>query len=175
VTVLAILEYPDDRLRRVAVPVVRFDAYLHQLVDQLFETLAHSGGLGLAATQVDVHLRVLVTRVPGSEPCAYVNPEILERELPAIAEESCLSLPGLVAQVPRSARVRVRAYDRHGVRFERDLVDLEAVCLQHETEHLDGILFVDHLSWLRRFQARRRLGKARPAAAAAARGRSESA
>ena len=163
-TALAILEYPDARLRRVAVPVVRFDAYLHQLVDQLFETLERSGGLGLAATQVDVHLRVLVTRMPGSDPRAYINPEIIERDLPAIAEESCLSLPGLVAQVARSARIRVRACDRHGMRFEQELVDLEAVCLQHEAEHLDGILFVDHLSWLRRLQARRRLGKARDAA-----------
>jgi peptide deformylase len=161
VTRLAVLEYPDVRLRRIATPVVHFDSLLHRLVDDLFETLADTGAIGLAATQVDVHQRVLVTHVrePGVEPAAYVNPEIIAREWPAMAEESCLSLPGVVGLVPRSGKIRVRARDRQGVAFERDLTGLEAVCLQHEMEHLQGVLFSDHLSWLRRWRIQRQLGK----------------
>lgn len=153
---LPILEYPDERLRTPAAPVTVFDAALGSLIDDLVETLHASTGIGLCAPQTGDLRRVLVMDLSddGSAPQAYVNPEILSRSGLAIVEESCLSLPGIAAKVMRSGQVRVRASDRNGQTFERDLDGMHAVCLQHESDHLDGKLFTDRLSALRRLRFR---------------------
>jgi peptide deformylase len=151
---LPILEYPDPRLRTRAQPVDVFDSALSRLVDDLFETMYASRGIGLAATQVDVHRQVIVVDVSGSAsaPEVFINPVVLADDAVGMVEESCLSLPGLVGNVARATRLRVAARTRDGGRFERDLEDLLAVCVQHEMDHLKGTLFVDHLSPLRRLQ-----------------------
>lgn len=153
-TRLAILAYPDPRLRRRAEAVRDFDAALGRFIDDLCETLHSSGGIGLAAPQVGVLQRVLVTDLSGGTrpPEVYVNPEILHAAIPALVEESCLSVPGLAGNVVRATRLKVRACDRDGVVFETELEDMPAVCLQHELDHLEGRLFVDRLSWWRRLQ-----------------------
>ena len=155
-TRLPIIEYPDERLRTPAAPVTVFDAALGSLIDDLVETLHATSGIGLCAPQTGDLRRVLVMDLSedGSAPQAYVNPEILSRSGFAIAEESCLSLPGITAKVVRSAAVRVRASDRDGRPFERDLDGMHAICLQHESDHLDGMLFTDRLSRLRRLRFR---------------------
>lgn len=153
---LTILEHPDPRLRLAAVPVDSFDATLGQLVDDLCETLCASGGIGLAAPQVGVARRVLVMDLSGGAlpPEVYVNPEVLHAAIPALVEESCLSVPGVVGNVVRATRITVRARTRTGGVFETGLEDMHAVCLQHELDHLDGRLFVDRLSWWRRLRWR---------------------
>ncbi len=160
---LTILEYPDPRLRTRARPVEQFDAQLGQLIDDLFETMYEAPGIGLAATQVDVHRRLIVMDVSDdrSEPLVFINPEILEREGAAKTEEGCLSVPGIFDDVQRAARIRVRAQDRAGVVFERDLEGVVAVCVQHEMDHLEGKLFVDYLSDLKRDRIRKKLDKER--------------
>ncbi|MDJ0868354.1 MAG: peptide deformylase [Myxococcota bacterium] len=151
-----ILEYPDPRLRLRARPVDRFDAELDGLVEDLIETLYATKGIGLSAPQVDDRRRVLVMDLSGdaSAPQVYVNPEIRSKSTPGLVEESCLSVPGVVANVVRATELKVRAQDRTGATFERELVAMEAVCLQHEIDHLDGKLFVDRLSLLRRLRIR---------------------
>ena len=153
---LPIIEYPDERLRTQADPVTVFDAALGSLIDDLVETLHATTGIGLCAPQTGNSRRVLVMDLSGdgSAPEAYVNPEILSRSGFAIVDESCLSLPGITAKVVRSAEVRVRASGRDGRTFERDLEGMHAVCLQHESDHLDGKLFTDRLSRLRRLRFR---------------------
>ena len=160
---LTILEFPDPRLRTRAAPVEDFDASLARLVDDLLETMYAAPGIGLAATQVNVHLRLIVVDVSEtrSEPQVFINPEILAREGAAQSEEGCLSVPEVYELVERAARVRVRAQDRHGACFERQLEGLSAVCVQHEMDHLEGKLFVDYLSSLKRERIRRRLEKER--------------
>jgi peptide deformylase len=158
-----ILEFPDPRLRTRAQPVTRFDAGLHRLVDDLFETMYAAPGIGLAATQVDVHQRVIVIDVSEAhnDPLVLINPEIVTREGEASGEEGCLSVPGIFDAVKRAAQVRVRAQDRTGQVFERDCDELLAVCIQHEMDHLDGKLFVDYLSNLKRERIRKKLEKER--------------
>ncbi len=158
-----ILEYPDPRLRTRAQPVTRFDAELGRLIDDMFETMYSAPGIGLAATQVDVHKRVIVIDISSerNEPLVFINPEIVSREGEASTEEGCLSVPGIFDQVKRAAKVRVRAHDRHGEEFERDYDDILAVCIQHEMDHLDGKLFVDYLSGLKRERIRKKLDKER--------------
>ena len=160
-----ILEFPDPRLRTRAQPVTRFDAGLHRLVDDLFETMYAAPGIGLAATQVDVHQRVIVIDVSEAhnDPLVLINPEIVTREGEASGEEGCLSVPGIFDAVKRAAQVRVRAQDRTGQVFERDCDELLAVCIQHEMDHLDGKLFVDYLSNLKRERIRKKLEKERKA------------
>jgi peptide deformylase len=160
---LEILEYPDPRLRTRAAPVTEFDAALSRLIDDMFETMYAAPGIGLAATQVNVHQRLLVMDISQdrSAPMVFINPEILDREQVGVMEEGCLSVPGFFDEVERAQRVRVRAQDRHGITFERELSALEAVCLQHEIDHLDGKLFVDYLSMLKRDRVRRKLEKER--------------
>jgi peptide deformylase len=162
-TKLAILEYPDPRLRTRAEPVAVVDDAVRQLIDDLLETMYASNGIGLAASQVDVHRRVLVLDISDSraEPMAFINPEILEAEGSAPGEEGCLSLPGIYDKLERAARVRVRALDRNGKPFELDADGMLAVCIQHEMDHLEGKLFVDYLSELKRQLIRRRLQKER--------------
>ena len=160
---LAILEYPDPRLRKKAAPVAVVDDAVRRLVDDMLETMYAANGIGLAATQVDVHQRLLV--IDASEErnhsLVFINPEILAAEGRAPGEEGCLSLPGIYDKLPRATRVRVRARGRDGEPFEMDAEGLLAVCIQHEMDHLEGKLFVDYLSELKRQLIRRRLEKER--------------
>src|ERR1700684_1529684 len=158
-----ILEFPDPRLRTRASPVTQFDAAWCTLIEDMLETMYAAPGIGLAATQVDVHKRVIVIDVSKDhdQPLVFINPEILSREGEENSEEGCLSVPDNFADVKRSAKVRVRAHDRNGEVFERDYDDVLAVCIQHEMDHLEGKLFVDYLSELKRQLIRRRLQKER--------------
>jgi peptide deformylase len=158
-----ILEFPDPRLRTRAEPVTRFDAALGTLIDDMLETMYAAPGIGLAATQVDVHQRLIVIDISKEhdDPLVLVNPEILTREGEASTEEGCLSVPGIFDEVERAAKVRVRAQDRHGTTFEQDFDDILAVCIQHEMDHLEGRLFVDYLSDLKRERIRKKLDKDR--------------
>ena len=162
-TRLTILEYPDPRLRTRAVPVDAVDGRLRDLIDDMLETMYAAKGIGLAATQVDVHRRLLVADVSEAhnEPRVFINPEILSRDGTETSQEGCLSVPGYYDDIERAARVRVRALDRDGKAFESDLEGLLAVCLQHEIDHLDGKLFVDYLSEMKRQRVRKKIEKDR--------------
>jgi peptide deformylase len=158
-----ILEFPDPRLRTRAQPVTEFDSSLGTLIDDLFETMYAAPGIGLAASQVDVHKRVIVVDISKDRtaPLALVNPVILSREGEASTEEGCLSVPGIFDDVKRAAKVRVRFQDRTGAVVESDYDDILAVCIQHEMDHLEGKLFVDYLSDLKRERIRKKLEKER--------------
>ena len=161
---LTILEYPDPRLRTRAVPVAAVDDSIRTLIDDMFETMYAAPGVGLAATQVNVHKRVLVADVTReqNQPLVFVNPEIIEREGKTEAEEGCLSVPGIFDKLnTRSERVVVRALDRNGKPFELEADGLLAVCIQHEMDHLEGKLFIDYLSELKRSRLKKRAAKAR--------------
>jgi peptide deformylase len=160
---LDILEFPDPRLRTRAVPVTTFDAALSRLIDDMFETMYAAPGIGLAASQVDVHRQLIVMDCSNdrSDPLVFINPEILSQEEVGVMEEGCLSVPGIFDEVERAQRVRVRAKDRDGKVFECELDGIRAVCLQHEMDHLDGKLFVDYLSTLKRDRIRKKLEKER--------------
>jgi len=160
---LEILEFPDDRLRTVAQAVSAFDDELGRLIDDMTETMYSAQGIGLAATQVNVHKRLLVLDVSEGQdqPRVYINPEILETEGSETCEEGCLSVPGIYAEVSRAEKVRVSARDRNGHSFEEKLDGLHAICLQHEIDHLDGKLFVDYLSPLKRRMVTKKLEKQR--------------
>ncbi|HEX4152882.1 MAG TPA: peptide deformylase [Steroidobacteraceae bacterium] len=162
-TKLAILEYPDPRLRTKAAPVTAVDDALRKLIADLLETMYAAKGIGLAASQVDVHRRLLVLDVSDArdQPMVFVNPEILQAEGRAAGEEGCLSLPGIYDKLERAMRIRVRALDAQGETFELDAEGMLAVCIQHEMDHLEGKLFVDYLSELKRQLIRRRLQKER--------------
>jgi peptide deformylase len=155
---LAILEHPDPRLRLRAEPVGAVDDGVRRLVDDLLETLYGTRGIGLAATQVGVQRQVVVIDVSETrdQPQVFINPEVLAASVPGIVEESCLSVPGVVANVRRATRVRVRHFDREGSLTERTLQMLPAVCLQHEMDHLQGRLLIDRLPWLTRLRLRLR-------------------
>src|SRR5512146_1014590 len=165
-----ILEFPDPRLRTRAQPVTQFDAQLHRVIDDMLETMYAAPGIGLAATQVDVHQRLIVIDVSAehSDPLILVNPEILSREGEIATEEGCLSVPGYFDEVKRASKIRLRAQDRDGNVFERDCEDILAVCVQHEMDHIDGRLFVDYLSSLKRERVRKKLDKERKERAARA-------
>jgi peptide deformylase len=158
---LPILEFPDPRLRTVAKVVDKVDADLRQLIDDMFETMYAAPGIGLAATQVDVHRRLLVLDVSEDKgrPMVFINPEILSAEGHQVYQEGCLSVPGIYADVTRANSVRVRALDRNGESFELEADGLLAVCIQHEMDHLAGKVFVDYLSPLKREQVRKKLAK----------------
>lgn len=158
---LEILEFPDPRLRTAAKPVTGFDAALKQLLEDMAETMYAQKGIGLAATQVDVHRQLLVLDVSESRDRlrVYINPEMVQQDGQQISEEGCLSVPGFYAEVPRAERVRVRAYDADGSAFEETLEGLHAICLQHEIDHLKGKLFVDYLSPLKRRMVQKKLEK----------------
>lgn len=153
-TVLTILHHPDPRLREKAQPVVRFDAALKKLVADLFETMYAAPGVGLAATQVGIAQRVAVmdcSREEGKrEPLVIVNPEILAPGEPESMDEGCLSVPGVSETVQRYKKLRLRAQDADGNPYELDAADLLAQCIQHEVDHLDGKLYIDKLSALKR-------------------------
>jgi peptide deformylase len=168
---LQILEYPDPRLRTKAKPVEVFDAALARQVEDMFETMYMAPGIGLAATQVDFHKRLIVMDVSEgkNEPQVFCNPEILTREGVGITEEGCLSVPGVFDEVKRAVTIRARAQDAKGKVFEVELEGLAAVCLQHEMDHLEGKLFVDYLSDLKRERIRKKLDKDRKERAGKAR------
>lgn len=160
--VLDILEFPDPRLRTRAKPVTEVTNVTRRLIDDMFETMYAAPGIGLAATQVNVHQRLLVIDLGGdqSEALTFINPEVTVLD-PALGEydEGCLSVPGFYETVQRPQRVSVTALNRDGEQFTRELQGLLAVCLQHEIDHLDGKLFVDYLSPLKRQRIRKKLEK----------------
>ena len=160
-TTLNILRFPDPRLRNVARPVKQVDDAIRKLTDELLETMYAAPGIGLAATQVNVDKRVIVIDVSEdkSQPLHLINPEILEREGVEEMEEGCLSVPGVYEKVKRADQVRIRALDRDGQILEMEANGLLAVCIQHEIDHLDGKLFVDYLSQLKRTRIRKKLEK----------------
>jgi peptide deformylase len=168
-SVLSILEFPDPRLRTRAEPVRTFDAQLKQFVADLFETMYAANGVGLAATQVNVHQRVLVADMSddGKHPLALINPQILEKEGSQVYQEGCLSFPGLYADVTRALKVKVKAQKVDGTQFVVEAEGPLAVCIQHEMDHLEGKVFVDYLSSLKRALLLKRLEKQRKQAAEA--------
>ncbi|AHE47698.1 MULTISPECIES: peptide deformylase [Aeromonas] len=159
--ILDVLRFPDERLRTVAAPVETITPELQQIVDDMFETMYAEEGIGLAATQVDIHQRIIVIDVSEDreDQLVLINPEILEQSGSTGIEEGCLSVPGSRALVPRAEWVKVRALDRHGKPFELEADDLLAICIQHEMDHLVGKLFVDYLSPLKRQRIRQKLEK----------------
>jgi peptide deformylase len=159
---LEILEFPDPRLRTKARPVAQVDDALRALADAMLATMYAAPGIGLAATQVDVHQRLVVIDVSEGkdQPLVLVNPEIVAKDGSQVYQEGCLSVPGIFADVERADRVTVRALDRNGTPFELEADGLLAVCIQHELDHLDGKVFVDYLSPLKRELVRKRLAKA---------------
>ncbi len=157
-----ILEFPDPRLRTIAKPVAEVDDTIRTLVDDMFETMYEANGIGLAASQIDVHLRVVVIDLQDEEhePLVLINPEfdVLTKEIDEM-QEGCLSVPGIYEVVKRPEHIRLRALDRDGKPYEMEATGLLAVCIQHECDHLNGKLFVDHLSNLKRTRIRSKLTK----------------
>lgn len=160
-SVLQVLTFPDDRLRTVAKPVEKVTPEIQKIVDDMIETMYDEEGIGLAATQVDIHQRIVVIDISESrnEPMVLINPEILEKRGEDSIEEGCLSVPGARALVPRAAEVTVKALDRDGNEFTLEADDLLAICIQHELDHLQGKLFVDYLSPLKRKRIQDKLAK----------------
>ncbi|HDY8067151.1 TPA: peptide deformylase [Vibrio vulnificus] len=160
-SVLQVLTFPDDRLRTVAKPVEKVTPEIQKIVDDMIETMYDEEGIGLAATQVDIHQRIVVIDISESrnEPMVLINPEILEKRGEDGIEEGCLSVPGARALVLRAAEVTVKALDRDGNEFTLEADDLLAICIQHELDHLQGKLFVDYLSPLKRKRIQDKLAK----------------
>ncbi len=160
---LKILEFPDPRLRTKAAPVAAVDDALRAFIDDMFETMYDAPGIGLAATQVDFHQRLLVADVSPDrdEPYVLINPEILEKDGVTVTDEGCLSVPGYYEEVERAEHIVVRYLDRGGVSTEIEATGLLAVCIQHEMDHLDGKLFVDYLSEAKRQRIRKKIEKER--------------
>ncbi len=162
-TKLAILEFPDPRLRKKAAPVEAVDDALRVLIDDMFETMYEAPGIGLAATQVDVHRRLLVADVSNeqTEPYTLINPKILKKDGVIVTDEGCLSVPGFYEAVERAEHIRVTFLDRDGEEVEMEAEGMLAVCIQHEIDHLDGKHFVDYLSEAKRQRIRKRLERDR--------------
>ena len=160
---LEILKYPDPRLRTVAKPVAEVTDELRQLIEDMLETMYAAPGIGLAATQVDFHERLLIIDITEdkTQPLCFINPEILEMSGSMENDEGCLSVPEVYESVERAEHVRVKAQDKNGQEFEFEAEGLLAVCIQHEMDHLEGKLFVDYLSQLKRSWLKKKLSKAR--------------
>ena len=160
---LKILEFPDPRLRRKAKLVETINEALHQKIEDMFETMYDAPGIGLAATQVDFHYRLLVADVSAekNEPWVLINPVIIEKDGFEVTEEGCLSVPGYFQEVERAEHVKVSYSDRDGSQVQTDFDGLLGVCVQHEMDHLDGKLFLDYLSEAKRQRIRKRLDKNR--------------
>lgn len=161
-TVLSVLRFPDERLRTQAAQVDEVNDEIRQIVDDMFETMYDENGVGLAATQVNIHKRIVVIDVSEdkSDPITLINPEIIAKsEDTFINEEGCLSVPGCYAKVSRHETVTVKALDKDGNEFTRDADELLSICIQHELDHLAGILFVDYLSPLKRKRIKTKLEK----------------
>ncbi|MET0004382.1 peptide deformylase [Candidatus Thiodiazotropha sp. LNASS1] len=159
--ILDILHFPDPRLRNKAKPVAQVDDSIRRLIDDMLETMYQAPGIGLAATQVNVAKRVVVIDLSEekNQPLCLVNPEIIEKDGEEQMEEGCLSVPGIYEMVKRANLIRVRALGRDGAAFEMEAEGLLAVCIQHELDHLEGKLFVDYLSSLKRQRIRKKLEK----------------
>lgn len=160
-TTLNILHYPDERLRTNAKPVTQVNDEIRQLIADLFETMYTAPGIGLAATQVDVHLRIIVMDISEdkSQPLCLINPEISYQEGELQTEEGCLSVPGIYESVTRAQHIRVSALDQQGEPFEMEAKEMLAVCIQHEMDHLEGKLFVDYLTEMKRQRIKKKLKK----------------
>lgn len=156
-----IIYLPDPRLRQETMPITRFDAKLQTLIDDMTETMYHANGIGLAAPQIGLSLKLAVIDVSKerNQNFCIINPEIIETDGQDMLEEGCLSVPGVYDSAPRALRVKVRALDREGKPFEIDADGLLAHCLQHEIDHLNGKVFIDYLSPLKRQMARKKLEK----------------
>jgi len=159
--ILDVLRFPDERLRTVAEPVSEVNDEIKQLVSDMFETMKDENGIGLAATQVDRHVQVVVMDVSENQdtPRVFINPEITEKDGSTISEEGCLSVPNNYAKVERAEAIKVKALDAEGTPFELEADGLLAICIQHELDHLKGKLFVDYLSPLKRQRIRKKLEK----------------
>lgn len=160
-TVLHVLHYPDERLRTIAKPVEKVDAEIQKIVDDMFETMYLEEGIGLAATQVNIHQRIIVIDVSETrdQRLVLINPELLDADGDTGIEEGCLSIPEQRAFIPRAEHVKVKALDYNGKPFELEADDLLAICIQHEMDHLVGKLFVDYLSPLKRQRIRQKVEK----------------
>ncbi|ENH1036244.1 peptide deformylase [Salmonella enterica] len=160
-SVLQVLHIPDERLRKVAKPVEEVNAEIQRIVDDMFETMYAEEGIGLAATQVDIHQRIIVIDVSENrdERLVLINPELLEKSGETGIEEGCLSIPEQSALVPRAEKVKIRALDRDGNPFELEADGLLAICIQHEMDHLVGKLFIDYLSPLKQQRIRQKVEK----------------
>jgi len=161
VAILPILEFPDDRLRKKAAVIKTVDKKIRQLVDDMTETMYKAEGVGLAATQVNVHLRVIMIDVSeeSNDPLCLINPELIEKEGVEESEEGCLSVPNFFENIKRAERIKIKALDRDGQSYELEADGLLAVCIQHEMDHLEGKLFVDYLSSLKRQRIKTKLDK----------------
>ncbi|TLU65382.1 peptide deformylase [Thalassotalea litorea] len=161
-TILNVLRFPDERLRTVAEPVAEVTDETRKIIEDMFETMYDENGVGLAATQVNIHQRIVVMDVSEdrADPIVLINPEIVDRnEEIMINEEGCLSVPGCYAKVERHTEVTVNALDKNGEKFSLDATELMAICIQHELDHLQGVLFVDYLSPLKRQRIKTKLEK----------------
>ena len=159
--ILDILKYPDKRLRTIAKPVVSVDETIKQQVKDMFETMYEAPGIGLAATQVNFHQRIIVIDVSEqcNEPICLINPEVIEKSGEIQWEEGCLSVPDYYENVIRANDIKVQALNQHGETFELEASEMLSVCIQHEIDHLDGILFVDHLSKLKQKRLKKKTEK----------------
>ena len=159
--ILDVLSFPDERLRTVAKPVEEVNDEIKQLVSDMFETMKDENGIGLAATQVNRHVQVVVMDVSEdqNEPRVFINPEIIRKDGSTISEEGCLSVPGNYAKVERAEAITVKALDQNGESFELDAEGLLAICIQHELDQVKGKLFIDYLSPLKRQRIRKKLEK----------------
>jgi len=160
-SILTILEFPDERLRKKAAVVKTVDDKIKKLADDMLETMYQSHGVGLAATQVDVHQRVIVIDISEekNDPLFLINPEVFEKDGIKDSEEGCLSVPGFFEKVKRAEHIRVKALDKDGQSIEFEATDFLAVCVQHEIDHLNGKLFVDYISTLKRQRIKKKLEK----------------
>ncbi len=159
--VLDVLRFPDERLRTVAEKITDVNDEIKTLIEDMFETMKDENGVGLAATQVNRHVRMFVLDVSenGDEPYVFINPEIIDKEGSMINEEGCLSVPYCYAKVERAEKVTMKALDKDGNEFTKEAEGLMAICMQHELDHLDGKLFVDYLSPLKRERIKKKLEK----------------
>ncbi len=156
-----IIQLPDERLRAVTEPITSFDEALQKLIDDMFDTMYAANGIGLAAPQIGISKKLAVIDVSNnkSKTWCLINPDIVERRGEALMEEGCLSVPGVYGKAPRALWVKLQALDRYGKPYEMEAEDLLAHCIQHEVDHLNGTLFIDHLSLLKRQLARKKLEK----------------
>jgi peptide deformylase len=161
--ILNILHYPDSRLRQKALPVKKVDSQIKQLVDDMFETMYDAPGIGLAATQANVQQRIIVIDISEdkSEPYCFINPKIMQSDGEEEMEEGCLSVPGIYEKVTRAEHILVSALGREGKEFELEANGVLSTCIQHEIDHLEGKLFVDYLSELKRQRIRKKMEKLR--------------
>ena len=159
--ILDILKYPDKRLRTIAKPVVSVDETIRQQVKDMFETMYEAPGIGLAATQVNFHQRIIVIDISDqcNEPICLINPEVIEKSGEIQWEEGCLSVPDYYENIIRANDIKVQAINQHGETFELEASEMLSVCIQHEIDHLDGILFVDHLSKLKQKRLKKKTEK----------------